>query len=153
MLNTKKGDSMKMKALKNFTLAMVLTSFSLGVTPQARAFDTINLIPALMLGMDTFDKTEMVGDLIVEGDFFTGVAAFVLLMPLALLSDDSKTVKVNAEELSELGYTKSEINEYKKDIQRINERISSRKFASKDEVNQEIRKMNLGIVAHDLLRI
>jgi hypothetical protein len=136
-----------MKLASALSLAAILATLSL----NAMAVDLIMVVPNLMAGNGTrynFRKTKNVISEINYGHSF-----YILALPFVFLNEKTNEIQVNEKDLADLNYTAEEIAAYKTDLAKIDQLSSTTQFNSKEEAQNALSALGIGVIAKEQLRI
>jgi hypothetical protein len=140
------------KTLAAFALMMTIAG-------NAMAIDVVMLVPKLintMTGGPTggqyyFSYTSDAGRN-VRGAPLNAIYR-ILLVPFAILDQETQTLTVNAADLSQLDYSLQEIAEYSNDLDKLSKLTATTSFSSKEEVKNALDSLELGTIAKEQLRL
>ncbi len=143
--------------MKKTTCALILSVYLSTITP-AKALDTIILIPALAdknYGAVMYYTRSVTGgfvDKLKKGDLLDIVMLSVfglMYLGVAVLNEDGQSASINTAELSQMGYSEREINQFANDMNAIN-KISQ---LPKDQQENEFRGITLSAVTLEILNL
>ncbi len=149
--------SQRRNTMKKTTCALILSFYLSSIAP-VKALDTIILIPALAeknygavmyYTRSVLSETE---DRMKKGDLLDIVLTSVIgliYLGVAVLNEDGQSASINTAELSEMGYSKSEIDQFANDMNAIN-KISQ---LPKDQQENEFRGITLSAVTLEILNL
>jgi hypothetical protein len=139
-------------SLKNSLAVVALSSMFIG---NAMALDVVLLVPQALLGSSRpFENTARA--LYTAGDSMeTTISQLisVVLIPFALLDESTNQISVNSSDLKDLAYSDAEISQYQNDLQKLSSASTDQKISSKEDLENLINSLDLGIVAKEQLRI
>lgn len=140
------------RILKGFVAAIAVAVVAVPKTTYA--MDVITLPLQLIYDKQAFEMTQAQTDAMNGGDMHVPmVIRILMLLPLAILSDDGHAVQINEKYLLESGYSTSEIQDYKTDIQKIQAATKNVVFQNREELNHKLDSLNLHPITLDLMQM